>query len=111
MIALVLIVGALSVLPYEPHVDCRDLHSLHSFNGVVDIEITNGADIRWDYQLISRVQFESYLNQERERAKKTGERDAFRVYRDAAGIKEANDIVAELNKSNFPFAKNCFPIP
>ena len=107
MISSLLAVSALTLIPYEPDIDCADPHTPNPT--MVIINVIGGGEIQWNYQTISQKKFESYLGQER--ARKPEDRDVFRVYRDDASLKAATDIVSNLKQAQARFGKNCLPIP
>ena len=106
MIAVALASIVLTLVPYEPSIDCV---AMRSPPRLVDLEITDGARIAWNGQRISRATFDSYVSQEREKRPK--DRDGFKVFRDAKSEAMAMDIVQELRRNGILSAKNCFGIP
>ena len=100
-----LLAAVLALLPYEPHIDCAAPQN--TAPAVVSIAVTDGGEIRWNHQHVSRAQFEDYLRQLRSTKSLVG----FRIYRDNSSAKTAAAIIAELKHSGIPFAKNCLPIP
>ena len=112
MLAAGWIAAALTLVPFEPHIDCVT----GAYTPVyTEIYVTNGQDISWNGQKITHQKLREYIRQTRElqeeRKPEDRERDVFMILRDDLSVKEALEIASEISDAGLPSGDNCLRIP